>query len=53
MNDDGNKIKRFTDLHAWQEGHKLVLMVYNATDKFPEKERYSIVDQMRRAAVFP
>ena len=26
-------------------------MVYKITDKFPEKEKYSIIDQMRRAAV--
>lgn len=45
------KIEKFTDLRVWQEGHKLVLMVYKNTDKFPEKERYSIIDQMRRAAV--
>src|SRR5438477_12224 len=51
MNSSGNKIQKFTDLHAWQEGHKLVLMVYKNTEKFPEKERYSIIDQMRRAAV--
>lgn len=51
MNNDNSKIQRFTDLHAWQEGHKLVLMIYNKTDKFPDKEKYSLTDQMRRAAV--
>jgi len=51
MNNDENKIKKFTDLYAWQEGYRLVLMVYKNTEQFPEKERYSIVDQMRRAAV--
>ena len=51
MNNDENKIRKFTDLHAWQEGHKLVLMVYKNTEKFPDKERYSITDQMRRAVV--
>ena len=51
MNNGSDKIKKFTDLYAWQEGHKLVLMVYKITDKFPEKEKYSIIDQMRRAAV--
>jgi len=51
MNNGEGKIKSFTDLHAWQEGHKLVLMVYKETDKFPDKEKYSITDQMRRAAV--
>lgn len=51
MNNEGNKIQKFTDLHAWQEGHKLVLMIYKETEKFPGKEKYGITDQMRRAAV--
>ena len=51
MNNDGHKIKKFTDLYAWQEGHKLVLMIYKNTEKFPDKERFGIIDQMRRAAV--
>ena len=51
MNDNTNKIRKFTDLHAWQEGYRLVLMVYKHTEKFPDKERYGIIDQMRRAVV--
>jgi len=51
MNNKENKIQSFTDLHAWQEGHKLVLMTYKKTENFPDKERYGIIDQMRRAAV--
>jgi four helix bundle protein len=43
-------IKSFTDLKVWQEGHKLVILVYKITDKFPPKETYSLTDQMRRAA---
>lgn len=46
-----DKIRNFTDLNAWKEGHKLVLMVYKATDKFPKKETFSLTDQMRRSAV--
>lgn len=45
------KIKSFTDLYAWQEGHKLVLMIYEITDKFPDKERFGLISQMRRCAV--
>ncbi len=45
------KIKDFTDLIAWKEGHKLVLGIYRVTDKFPNKEKYSLIDQMRRASV--
>ena len=49
--DDKKKIRFFTDLNAWKEGHKLVLMVYKATENFPTKEKFSLVDQMRRAAI--
>lgn len=44
------KIKSFTDLKTWQEGHKLVLIIYQVTKRFPKEELYSLVDQMRRAA---
>lgn len=46
-----NKITKFTDLYAWQEGHKLVLMVYKGTKNFPAEEKFGITDQMRRAVV--
>ena len=46
-----NKIKSFTDLIAWKEGHKLVLEIYKITKEFPLDERYGLVDQIRRAAV--
>jgi four helix bundle protein len=46
-----NKIKEFTDLMVWQEGHKLVLLIYERTKDYPKSESYSLVDQMRRAAV--
>lgn len=45
------KIESFTDLDAWKEGHKLVLMVYDITKKFPHEERFGLVSQMRRCAV--
>ena len=43
-------IKSFTDLKVWQEGHALVISIYNITKKFPKEETYSLTDQMRRAA---
>lgn len=46
-----DKIKTFQDLLSWQEGHKLVLMIYKATKRFPREETYSLTDQLRRAAV--
>lgn len=44
-------IKNFTDLVAWQESHKLVLEIYKITKSFPSEERFSLIDQLRRAAV--
>jgi four helix bundle protein len=48
---NNNKIKSFTDLLVWQEGHKLAVLVYQITRKFPREEMYSLSDQMRRASV--
>lgn len=45
-----NKITNFTDLIVWQEGHKLVVEIYQITKLFPKEETYSLIDQMRRAA---
>lgn len=42
-------IREFTDLLAWQEGHKLVLLVYKI--KFPQSELFALSDQIRRAVV--
>jgi len=46
-----NKIKNFTDLNAYKEAHKLVLIIYKFTAKFPKEERYGLIDQMHRAAI--
>jgi len=45
------KIKSFTDLKAWQEGHKLVLLIYRITKNFPKDELFCLVNQMRRCAI--
>jgi four helix bundle protein len=45
------KIKSFTDLNAWREGHSLVLLIYKITRSFPKDEIYCLVSQMRRAAI--
>jgi four helix bundle protein len=51
MSKEGHKITSFTDIKVWQEGHQLVIMIYKETDCFPKREVYSLIDQMRRAAV--
>lgn len=44
-------IAAFTDLFAWQEGHKLVLKVYAIADELPKTEKFNLTDQLQRAAV--
>ena len=41
----------YKDLIAWQRAMDLVESVYKITDRFPRREMYSLVDQLRRAAV--
>lgn len=45
------KIKSFTDLNAWKEGHILVLEIYKITKNFPKEELFGLSNQIRRASV--
>ncbi|OGZ10591.1 MAG: hypothetical protein A3D67_01910 [Candidatus Lloydbacteria bacterium RIFCSPHIGHO2_02_FULL_51_22] len=45
------KIESFIDLYAWKEAHILALLIYKMTEKFPEKEKFGLTNQMRRAVV--
>jgi four helix bundle protein len=46
-----DKIKNFRDLKIWQSGMEIVLCIYGLTGKYPKDELFSLVSQMRRAAV--
>ena len=48
---EAKKIRSFTDLETWKEGHKLVLMIYEITKLFPKDELFGLVSQIRRCAV--
>ncbi len=41
----------FKDLLAWQKAHILTKFIYQITDDFPLRERFSLANQMRRASV--
>lgn len=45
------KITSFTDLHVWQEGHKLVLLIYKITATFPNHQLFSLTSQIQRASI--
>ncbi|MBI3398063.1 MAG: four helix bundle protein [Deltaproteobacteria bacterium] len=45
------KAQRFEDLEVWKKAHELVLEAYKVTRYFPNEEKFSLVSQMRRAAV--
>src|SRR3989344_4117155 len=48
---NGARIESFTDLNAWKQAHRLVLLIYKLTKHFPREELYSLVDQLRRASI--
>ena len=43
--------KGFRKLKVWNEAHKLTLLVYRFTDKFPRQELFGLTQQLRRAVV--
>jgi len=43
--------RSFRDLMVWRKAHEFVLAVYRLTDSFPDREKFGLSHQMRRAAV--
>jgi four helix bundle protein len=41
----------FEKLEVWQEARKLTVLIYELTEKFPEKEKFGLTNQMRRSSV--
>ena len=46
-----NRIEKFEDLIAWQEAHRLTILIYEITAGFPQNEKFNLTSQVRRAVV--
>lgn len=44
-------MKNFKQLTVWQKAMKLVVEVYRLTELLPDKEKFGLTSQLRRAAV--
>ena len=51
MSSDRSPARSFRDLRVWQKAHEFVLEVYRYSDSFPEREKFGLAHQLRRAAV--
>jgi len=47
----GQKIKSYKELLIWQKGISLVKEVYKITKKFPNEEKFALIDQIHRSAI--
>ncbi|MBK9313888.1 MAG: four helix bundle protein [Acidobacteria bacterium] len=50
--DELSRASSYRDLMVWQKGITLVKLVYRLTQSFPGEEKFGLVSQMRRAAVY-
>ena len=49
--DKKEPIKSFTQLDAWKEAHKLVIVIYEITRRYPREEIFGLTNQSRRCVV--
>ena len=42
--------KDFHELDIWKDGYKSLMIIYDATELFPEEEKYALTSQIRRSA---
>jgi len=47
----GDRPRHYKELQIWQKAMAMTKMIYKLTDNFPDRERYGLISQMRRAAV--
>lgn len=41
----------FEKLEVWNDARKLTVEIYRVTEKFPEREKFGLTNQLRRASV--
>jgi len=41
----------FEKLNVWQKAKTLAVNIYTVTEKFPEKERFGLISQIRRCSI--
>ncbi len=41
----------YRNLIVWQKAHKLVLLIYRLTDRFPKHEQFVLTTQLKRAVL--
>jgi four helix bundle protein len=51
MSSGSSPARTFRDLRVWQKAHEFVLAVYRYSESFPEREKYGLAHQLRRAAI--
>ena len=45
-----DRVKSVEDLDVFKDGHNLTLNIYKISKKFPREEKFSLIQQIRRAA---
>ncbi len=45
-----NRVKSVEELEVFKNGHNLTLNIYKISKKFPAEEKFSLIQQIRRAA---
>ncbi|MEM7131606.1 MAG: four helix bundle protein [Chloroflexota bacterium] len=43
-------MRDFRSIKVWEKSHQLTLAIYAVTRQFPNEERFSLTDQMRRSS---
>jgi len=45
------KVRSYKELNIWKKGIEIVDRIYEITEKFPQKELYTLASQMQRSAI--